>query len=97
MELASLPQIIVGSALFLSSGYALCLAAFRKGELDWAEKAVFSLAFSIMVPSIILLAANMLFKVRLDTAAVYLVYALITAIGLAHHYTYREKGHHHQQ
>ena len=91
MDFATLPQIAVGGTLFLASGYSVILAAFKKGELDTIELAVLSLAFSMMIPAIALLIANLLFQVRLDTLGFFAVYALITASALGYWHQFRRK------
>ena|SRR3989338_11265527 len=96
MDALQIVQLLVGLGLFLASGYALTLALFSKDDIDDIERVVFSLSFSIMVPALVLLVANLVLKVRMDTFSVYGVYLGITAAGLAYWYKFRrvEHGHH---
>jgi uncharacterized membrane protein len=86
-------QAIFGGVLFLASGYAVSLAMFPKHELDAVERVVLSLFFSVSIPAILLLVANLLFGIQLDTFAVYAIYILTTAAALF--YTHRKRGHGH--
>lgn len=95
MEPVSAIQTVIGGGLFLASGYAVSLAAFGKGEMDFVERAVFSLAFSITIPSIVLLFTSMVLKIRLDAIAVYAVYLLITVAGLGYWKYYGKHRHGH--
>ncbi len=83
-------QAIFGGVLFLASGYAVSLALFPKHELDAIERVVLSLFFSISIPAVILLVANLLFGIRLDSFAVYAIYILTTAAALL--YTHKKRG-----
>ena len=85
-------QAIVGGVLFVASGYAVSLAAFPKNELDAIERIVLSLFFSISIPAVVLLVANLLFGIRLDAVAVYAVYVITTAAALF--YSHNKKKHH---
>jgi uncharacterized membrane protein len=87
-------QAIFGGALFLASGYAVSLAAFPKDELDAIERVVLSLFFSISIPSVLLLVANLLLGLRLDAIAVYAVYVITIAAALF--YSHGRKKHHAQ-
>ena len=88
-------QAIFGGVLFLASGYAVSLAAFPKNELDTIERVVLSLFFSISIPAVLLLVANLLLGIRLDSLAVYAIYILTTAAALF--YSHRKKGRSHTQ
>ena len=83
-------QAIFGGVLFLASGYAVSLAAFPKKELDAIERVVLSLFFSVSIPAVLLLVANLLLGIRLDALAVYAVYILTTAAALF--YAHKKKG-----
>jgi len=83
-------QAIVGGALFLASGYAVSLAAFPKNELDAIERVVLSLFFSISIPAVLLLVANLLLGIQLDALAVYAVYIITIAAALF--YSHKKKG-----
>ena len=88
-------QAIVGGVLFLASGYVVSLAAFPKNELDAIERVVLSLFFSISIPAVLLLVANLLLGIRLDAIAVYAAYIIITAAALF--YSHKKKRHVHAQ
>jgi uncharacterized membrane protein len=68
--------------LFLASGYAVSLAVFPRHELDAIERVVLSLFFSVSIPAVLLLVANLLLGVRLDALAVYAVYIITIAAAL---------------
>ncbi|MFA6329316.1 MAG: DUF1616 domain-containing protein [Candidatus Micrarchaeia archaeon] len=88
-------QAIVGGALFLVSGYAVSLAAFPKNELDAIERIVLSLFFSVSIPAVLLLVANLLLGIRLDAVAVYAAYIITIAAALGY-MKYGKKGHGHR-
>jgi uncharacterized membrane protein len=83
-------QAIFGGVLFLASGYAVSLAVFPKHELDAIERVVLSLFFSISIPAVLLLVANLILGIRLDALAVYAIFILTTAAALF--YTHKRKG-----
>ena len=84
-------QAIFGGALFIASGYAVSLAAFPKNELDAIERIVLSLFFSISIPAVILLVANLVLGIRLDAIAVYAAYIITIAAALF--YSHKKKKH----
>ena len=86
-------QAIFGGVLFLASGYAVSLAVFPKHELDAIERVVLSLFFSISIPAVLLLVANLLLGIRLDALAVYAIFILTTATALF--FAHKRKGHGH--
>ncbi|MFA5246367.1 MAG: DUF1616 domain-containing protein [Candidatus Micrarchaeia archaeon] len=88
-------QVIIGGALFVASGYAVALAAFPKDEIDAIERVVLSLFFSLAIPAFVLMVANLVLGIRLDTVAVYAVYLLVAAAGFGYYYKFaKHKAHH---
>ena len=82
-------QAAVGVLLFFAAGYAVSLVIFREKDLDPVERIAYSLAFSLVVPALVLFAINYAlgFKV-FQTIYVYIIYALIIAASFAYaHFT----------
>ena len=53
VDFVVIAQGIVGGLLFFLSGYLVSLAFFKEGDVDAVERAVYSITFSILVPSLV--------------------------------------------
>lgn len=77
VDIVGAAQALVGLALFFASGYLLSLIFFRKNEADIAERAVYSLTFSITIPPLIIFFLNFLFQIPISTLFVFAIYLLV--------------------
>ena len=51
-------QFLGGAIMFAATGYAITLAFFDKKELDALEQVVFSIAFALVIPTLVLILHN---------------------------------------
>ena len=78
-------RAIVGIFVFFLSGYLVALAAFNK-KLDALEMTVYSIVFSLSVPTIILIFLNVFLKIPFNILSVYAVFVLVCLIAVAVYY-----------
>ncbi|MFQ5406146.1 MAG: hypothetical protein ACE5DI_03250 [Candidatus Micrarchaeia archaeon] len=78
-------QFAGGSLLFVATGYALTLAFFEEKDLDVLEQVVFSLAFAMIIPTLLLMFATMVLSLKLDSLSVYAAYIVVGGGAYAYH------------
>ena len=85
MEVLGIFQALIGAFLFLAAGYSVSMAIFKKGEVDEVERLAYGLAFSLIVPALVLFFLNFVFGIPVFTTLyVYAVYVLVIAAALAY-------------
>jgi len=69
-------QLLVGSALFLFTAYAVQRALLGK-ENEWPERVAVGLALAFLVPGLILLLLNLGIGFPINTLTVYAAYLVV--------------------
>jgi hypothetical protein len=90
VEIALVLQGVVGGVLFFATGYLLSLWFLADEGMDSVERAVYSIAFSILIPATVAFVLNLVLGLKVfNTISIYAIYLGLCAISL---YFVREKG-----
>jgi len=86
----SIIQPAVGLVLFVACGWSLTMALFRDEDIDVIERAAFALAFALVIPAMVLIFLNLVLQIKVGTALVFAVYALLAVGGWAYAEKFRQ-------
>lgn len=83
MDFFGIVQAIVGGILFFATGYLASLAFFAPGKIDGVERAVYSLALSILVPALAVFVLNLVLGIPIfNTLGIYAVFLAVSGVSL---------------
>ncbi|MFH1199756.1 MAG: hypothetical protein V1708_01685 [Candidatus Micrarchaeota archaeon] len=83
VEIALVLQGIAGGALFFATGYLLSLWLLKDEGTDPVERAVYSIAFSILIPATVAFALNYGLGLKVfNTISIYAIYLGLCALSI---------------
>lgn len=84
MEVLEILRIILGFLVFFASGWFACNALFGKDELELVEKIALSLTLALVIPTVLMLFANLALGTRLNEFTAYAAYIFIAIASFAY-------------